>query len=49
MALNHAKRLMGVEQSIKSKISQAITSEDKAVVMLDCPGNRSNAFDMQVA
>ena len=40
---------MSVEQSIKSKTSQAITSENKAVVMLDCAGNRSNAFDMQIA
>ena len=40
---------MSVEQNIKSKTSQAITSENKAVIMLGCPGNRSNAFDMQIA
>ena len=40
---------MSVEQSIKSKMAQAITSENKAVIMLDHPGNRSNEFDMQIA
>ena len=40
---------MSVEQNIKSKFSQAITSENKAVIMLDCLGNRSIAFDMQTA
>ena len=34
-ALYHAERLMIVEQSIKSKASQTITSENEAVVMLD--------------
>ena len=48
-ALNHAERLMSVEESIKSKTSQANTCENKVVVMLDRPGNRSNAFDMQIA
>ena len=32
--LNHAEELMSVEQSIKSKTSQAITAENKAVIML---------------
>ena len=45
-ALNHAEGLMSVKQSIKSKTSQAMTSENMAVIMLDCPGNRSNAFDI---
>ena len=40
---------MSVEQSTKSKTSQVITPENKAVMMLDCPGNRSNVFDMQIA
>ena len=48
-ALNHTEGLMSVKQSIKSKTAQAITSENKAVIMLDCPGNRSNAFDLQMA
>ena len=48
-ALNHAEGLMSVEQSIKPKLSHAITSENKAVIMLDRPRNRSNAFDMQIA
>ena len=47
-ALNHVKGLMSVEQSIKSKTSQAITSENKAVIMLDDPGNGSNEFVMQI-
>ena len=47
--LNHAKGLMSVDQSIKSKTSQEITSENKAVIILDHPGKRSNAFDMQIA
>ena len=34
-ALNHAKKLMSVEQSIKSKTSKVITSENKAVIMLE--------------
>ena len=49
LALNHTEGLMSVEQSIKSKMGQAITSENKAVIMLDCPGNRSNSFDIQTA
>ena len=49
LALNHTEGLMSVEQSLKSKLAQAITSENKAVVMLDRPRNRSNAFDMQIA
>ena len=49
LALNHAEGLMSVKQSIKSKTSQEITSEYKAVIMLDHPGNRSNSFDMQIA
>ena len=49
MALNHAKGFMSVEQSIKSKTSQAITSGNKAVIMMYHPGNRHNAFDMQIA
>ena len=40
---------MTVEQRIKSKTSQTITSENKAVVMLDHSGNRSNAFGMKIA
>ena len=46
--LKHADGLMSVEHSIKSNSSQAITSENKAVIMLDCPGDRSTAFDMQI-
>ena len=49
LALNNAERLMSIEESIKSKTSQANTSENRVVVMLDHPGNRSNAFDMQIA
>ena len=49
LALNCTEGLMSVKQSIKSKTLQAIISESKAVIMLDCPGNRSNAFDMQIA
>ena len=48
-ALNHKEWLMSVEQSIKFKISQAIISENKAVIMLHHPGNRSNTFDVQIA
>ena len=48
-ALNHAEGLVNVEQSIESKTIQVITSEKKAVVMLDHSGNRSNAFDIQIA
>ena len=48
-ALNHTEGLMSVELGIKSKTSQAITFENKAGIMLDCPGNRSNPFDMQIA
>ena len=40
---------LSVEKSIKSKTSQAITSENKAVIMLDHPGNRSKANDIQIA
>ena len=40
---------MSVKQSIKWKILQAITSENKAVIMLDDPGHRTNAFDIQIA
>ena len=40
---------MSVEQSIKSKMAQAITSKNNAVVTLDYPRNRSNSFDMQIA
>ena len=47
-ALNHTEVLTSVEQSIKSKTSQAITSENKAIVMLHDPGHRFNA-DMQKA
>ena len=43
LALNHAEGLMSVEQSI----TQAITSENQQ--LLDRLGNRSNAFDMQIA
>ena len=46
LALNHAEGLMGLEQSIKSKTSQVTSSETKAVIILDCPGNRSKAFDI---
>ena len=45
-ALNNAEGSMSVEQSIKPKTSHAITSKNKAVVMLDHPENRSNAFDL---
>ena len=48
-ALNHAESLMEVEQRIKSKTSQVIFPENKAVIMLDCPGNRSKAFNMEEA
>ena len=48
LALNYTEGLMSVEQSIKSKTAQAITSENKVVAMQDHPGNRSNAFDMQI-
>ena len=48
-ALNHAEVLMSVEQSIISKTSQIIFSENKAVIILDCPWNISKAFDMQIA
>ena len=48
-ALSHTEELVSVEQSIKSKTAQAMTSENKTVVMMDCLGNRSNAFDMQIA
>ena len=44
----YAERLMSVEQSIMSKSSQAITSENKAKVMLDHPGKRSTTFEMQI-
>ena len=49
LAINHTEGLMNVEQSIKSKMAQAITSENKAVVILDHPRNRSKAFDIQIA
>ena len=49
LSLNHVEGLMSVEQSIKSKTSQAIISENNAVIMLNCPGNRSNALNMQKA
>ena len=48
-SLNHTEGLMSLEQSIISKKAQAITFENKAFVMLDCPGNRSNAFEAQIA
>ena len=38
LACNHTEELMSKKLSIKSKTAQA-----------DCPGNRSNAFDMQIA
>ena len=47
LTINHTEGLMSVEQSIKSKVT--FTSENKAVIMLDQPRNRSNAFDMQIA
>ena len=34
-ALNHAEGLMSIEQSIKSRTLQAITSEHNEVIMLD--------------
>ena len=49
LALNHTEGLMSIEQSIKSKLLQANTSENKAVVMLDRARNWSKAFDMQIA
>ena len=48
LALNHAEGLISVEQSIKSKTSQVISSGNKAVIMLDYPVNRSKASDMQI-
>ena len=48
-AFSHTEELVSVEQSIKSKTAQAMTSENKTVVMMDCLGNRSNSFDMQIA
>ena len=33
---------------MNSKISKVFFSENKAVIMLDCTGNRSKAFDMQI-
>ena len=48
LALNHIEGLMSVKQSIKSKMAQTITSKNKAVIMLDHPIKRSNAFDMQI-
>ena len=48
-ALNHTEGLMSAENSIKSKTSQPITSENNAVIMLDHPGNRSHAFDVETA
>ena len=47
-ALNHEEGLMSVEQSIKSKTSQVISSENKVDKMLDHPGNRFKVFDMQI-
>ena len=38
---------MSGEQGIKSKTSKVITSENKAVIKLDHPGNRSKSFDME--
>ena len=49
LALNHTEGLISVEKCIKSKTAQAITTENKAAIMLDCSGNRSNSFDMQRA
>ena len=46
-ALNHAEGLMSSEQSIKSKTSKINTLENKAVIVLDQPGNRSRAFDIK--
>ena len=40
---------MSVEERIKTKKSQASTSENKAVIIMDNPGSRSNSFDMQIA
>ena len=40
---------MSVEQSMKTKTSKAATSENKAVIMFDHPGNISKEFDMQIA
>ena len=48
-AFNHTELLKNGEQSIKSKMAQAVKSKNEAVVMLDHPGNRSNAFDMKIA
>ena len=49
LALIHTEGLMSVKQIIASKMAQATTSENKAVIMLDHPRNRSNAFDMLIA
>ena len=48
-ALDQVEGLTSIEQSIKSKTTQAITSENKAVILLDCTRNKSNAFYMQIA
>ena len=48
LALFHAQELMSAEQSIKSKKSQVMTSENDVMILYD-PGNRSTAFDMQMA
>ena len=40
---------MSVEQSIELKTSIVISSENKAVIMLDCPRIRSKACDMKKA
>ena len=47
LVLNHSEWLMSVEQSIKSKMAQVITSENKAVIILNRLGNRSTAFDLE--
>ena len=49
LALNHTEELMSVKQSMKSKIAQVITTENKAVIMLDHLGKISIAFNIQIA
>ena len=48
-SLNHAEWLRSVEQSMNTIILKVITSENKAVIAFDHPGNRSMAFDIQIA
>ena len=49
LALNHTDGLVSVEESTNSKSLKVITSENKAVIMLDDYGKRSKEFDMDEA